>query len=178
MWTWPRKPCARQRSTESGQRWRANESVNGLSATELDCRCGMLLAGGVGRNVGGGGAGFDVAVFDKPAFHFLTAHIGENLPVNFECRLQWLAAPGHHLLVVLGVVNDIAIVKRKIILPQHGTHAIAPSAARFQPRSNFWFAHKILTSAVYIYARRRDRMQVTAVRDLLYLPSTTIASGT
>src|ERR1035441_2651325 len=178
MWTQRRKPCGRQRSTEYGQRWRANESVNGLSATKLDCWRGMLLAGGIGWNVGGRRARFDVAVFDKPAFHFLTTHIGENLPVNFECRLQWLAAPGHHLLIVLGGVNDVAIVKRKVVLPQHGPHAIAPSAARFQPRSNFWFAHKFLTSAVYIYARRRDRMQVTAVRDLLYLPSTTIASGT
>src|SRR5882724_6704394 len=118
MWMQQRTRCGRQKSTEYRSYVRRNTSPNGLTTTELDCRLGMILASGIGRDVGGCRIGFDVAVLDQPAFHFLTAYVGENLAVDFQCRLQRLAASGHHLLIVLGIVNDVAVVKRKIILPQ------------------------------------------------------------
>ena len=103
----------------------------------------MLLAGGVGRDVGGSCAGFDVAFLNEPGFHFFTAHIGEYLAVDFERRLQGLAAPGHHLLIVLGIVDNVTVVKRKIVFPEHGAYAIAPATTRFHPGNNSRFAHRV-----------------------------------
>ena len=96
-----------------------------------------LIDGRIGRAV----VGRHDLVRKHPGFDFLAADVGQHLAVDLDARTHHLPALLNHFLALQRVVDDIAILERKVVFTQHGTDTLAPAAARFQIGDNFWFDH-------------------------------------
>ena len=94
---------------------------------------------------GGSGAGIWSTAFDAgtapSANHFLAADVSQHAPVHLDARAQHLPAFFDHLLPLHRVVNDVTVFERQVIFAEHGAHALAPPAGRFQVSDNFRFIH-------------------------------------
>jgi hypothetical protein len=96
----------------------------------------------IGRRVGLGGGVAHHVVGQQPRFHFVAAHVGQHIAVDFHARLQHLAAALDHFGAVLGIVDHVFFVPIEVVLAQHRPHAFAPAASGLEVTSNVWFIHR------------------------------------
>jgi hypothetical protein len=83
----------------------------------------------------------DQSLAQHPGFDFLSADVGEHVPIHLDTWTQELPALLNHFLSLLGIVDNVPIFKGQVVLPQHGSHALTPPARRLQIGHNSRFVH-------------------------------------
>jgi hypothetical protein len=84
----------------------------------------------------------DKLVGQHVCLDFFAADVGQHLAIDFNAWTEHLAALLDHFLALHGIVDDVAILVRKVIFFQYGANSVAPAATRFELRDYFRFVHK------------------------------------
>src|ERR1043166_832766 len=62
----------------------------------------------------------EVTLLGHPGFDLVAAYVREHLAVDFDAGRQGLSALSHHLFVLIGIVDDVAIFEWEIVLLHDG----------------------------------------------------------
>ena len=120
---------------------------------------GRALGGLVRARLVGGCIGLAVCsrgelICEQKSFDFFTTDIRQHPAIDFNAGAEHLAALFDHLLALGGVVDDIAIFERQIILAHDGANTLAPAAGRFEVSNDLGFVHSFKISPVKCHSPR------------------------
>jgi hypothetical protein len=98
-------------------------------------------AGSIQGYVAGSGVKLDQVIGDQVMLYFLTADIGQHIPVDLDAWGKWLATFLLHFPTKCRVLDDVLFFIRKFVLGQDCPDSIAPAAMGFQIGDNLRFIH-------------------------------------
>ena len=120
-------------------------SGDDLDIAHNSARHGGVLfvgAGRIDRGIRLGIAGLKQIVGEHPAFDFFTTDIGKHVAIDLNARGHGLAALLFHFPPEGLILDNILLLKRKIVFAEDGADAFAPATVGFQVGSDFGFVHK------------------------------------
>src|SRR5438128_10970317 len=95
----------------------------------------VVRAATVSWHTGWGGGRLHETGLQEIRFHLLAAHVSEQLAVNLDAGRKLLPALLHHLSVVVGIVDDVAVI------PQGNWYFWStPRTPMLQPQVGFRYA--------------------------------------
>jgi hypothetical protein len=100
-----------------------------------------MCAGLIDRDICSAVSGLHQAVGQEKCFHLGAAYVRQHSAIDLHAGAQGLAALFDHLPPLGRVVDDVAVLERQFVFPQHSPDPLAPAASRLQVSDNLWFFH-------------------------------------
>ena len=85
--------------------------------------------------------GLDELIRQQKGLDFFAADIGQHAAVDFDAGAQHLAALFDHFLALRWIVDDVAILERKVVLAHDRSNPLAPATSWFQVGDDLRFIH-------------------------------------
>lgn len=103
--------------------------------------CFVRGAGLVGRSVRRTIIGCNQLVREEVCFDFFAADVGKHFAIDFDAGTEHLTALFDHFLALSGIVDDVPVFIRKVILAHDSADTLAPAASGLEVSNDFRLLH-------------------------------------